>query len=481
MSREVSAHRPRRRRVLPRVVRTVAALSVAAALPAGLVTAAGATSPTVKGTVPVPRSLNPARGHGAPLTGHGEPGLRGTRGHSRAECEGIGGHCTARVVTNEHGVPVVSKHPKPATGGAADLPANVAYSPQNFHSAYRLPWNSPVRQTIAVIDAYDHPNVKSDLDSFDSAWGLGSFPSCSATVTVACFQRVDQNGNNAGFANSSATLARAWDIETNLDVQTAHALCLNCKVLLVEAYADTPGGASLAAANNTAARLGATEISNSWGYQEGTFSTWNPSAFVHPGVAITASAHDHGYGAYYPADLNSVVAVGGTNLSINTDGSYAAETVWGNGTVAPNGWGTGSGCSTFSSSSTAAATWQTAVGNWGYTGCGNARSIADVAADADPNTGAWVYNSVPNDHGQVGWFKIGGTSLSAPLIAGVYALAGNAGGYSWPGQIPYQRTNQFHDVTAGSNGTCGSYIECHAWSGYDGPTGVGTPWGVGGF
>jgi subtilase family serine protease len=429
---------------------------------------------------PVPPMLKPRLGHGSPLRGHGEQGLDRGRGHFKAVCEDRGGHCTARVVTDANGVPVVSAHPTAASGGPADLAANVAYSPANLHSAYRLPWSSPVRQTIAVIDSYDHPNVKADLDTFDSAWGLGYFPSCSATVTTGCFQRVDQNGNERGFANDDPAMAKAWDIETNLDVQYAHATCLNCKILLVEAFRDTPGGDGLAAANNTAARLGATEISNSWGYLEGTFGTWNPTAFNHPGIAITASAHDHGYGAYYPADLNTVVAVGGTNLTINSDGSYNSEVVWGNGTVAPDGWGTGSGCSTFNSTYTAAATWQKAVPNWYYTGCGNARSIADVSAVGDPNTGAWVYNSVPNTNGQTGWFKIGGTSLTAPIIAGAFALAGNAGSYSWPAQMMYQRTNQFHDVTRGSNGSCTWTIMCNAWTGYDGPTGVGSPWGIGG-
>jgi subtilase family serine protease len=272
-------------------------------------------------------------------------------------------------------------------------------------------------------------------------------------------------------------MAKGWDLETNLDVQIAHATCLNCKILLVEAYNES----GLAEANNTAARLGATEISNSWGFLEGTFSTWNPSAFNHAGIAITASAHDHGYGAYYPADLNTVVAVGGTRLSVTSSGAYASESVWGNGTVAPGGSGTGSGCSTLVSSYTSAPYWQKTVANWAYTGCGSQRAIADVSADADTASGAWVYNSAPDQYGQTGWFSVGGTSLSAPIIAGVFALAGNAAQFTWPGQMLYKYPNQFHDVTSGTNGTCTYTIMCNGWSGYDGPTGVGTPWGTGGF
>jgi subtilase family serine protease len=408
--------------------------------------------------------------------------VRVPHGHSRAVCRTRPGHarCTAFVATNARGVPLVVKAPAtPTSPVAVDTNATYGYSPQNFHSAYNLPWRSGVQQTIAIVDAYDHPNVKGDLDYFDSAWGLGAFPSCSSTVTTACFQRVDEYGYARGFVNNDAAAARAWAVETNLDVQAAHGICLNCKILLVETYTDSRS--DLARGVNTAAALGATEISNSYGWPESGLADWNPSAYVHPGIAITASAHDYGYGAYYPADLNSVIAVGGTRLLLNSDGSYNSETVWGDGVSSPTGHGTGSGCSTFDSTYTQAPTWQRNLANWAYTGCGTLRAVADVSADADPDTGAWVYNSAPNEYGQTGWFRFGGTSLSAPLIAGVYALAGNAGYYNWPGQIPYLYPSRLHDVTSGSNGSCGAYIMCHGWTGYDGPTGLGTPAGLGSF
>ena len=142
---------------------------------------------------------------------------------------------------------------------------------------------------------------------------------------------------------------------------------------------------------------------------------------------------------------------------------------------------TGSGCSTLTSAYTSAAWWQRNVTNWAYTGCGSQRSIADVAAVADPSTGFWVYSSAPNEHGGTGWAIIGGTSLSAPVMTGVFALGGHAAKYTWPSQSLYEHLNQFHDVTSGSNGTCTWTIACTGWTGYDGPTGVGTPWGIGGF
>jgi subtilase family serine protease len=138
---------------------------------------------------------------------------------------------------------------------------------------------------------------------------------------------------------------------------------------------------------------------------------------------------------------------------------YGGETAWS---------GAGSGCSAY----VAKPSWQKDAG------CAR-RSVVDVAADADPNTGAAVYDSV-SYQGHSGWFQVGGTSLAAPLIAGVYALAGNASTVTY-GSYPYSNTSSLHDVTSGSNGSCGGSYLCTAGSGYDGPTGLGSPNGLGGF
>jgi len=434
-----------------------------------------ATLGTVSGFA-TPAFASSTSGGRAPAAASSVHAAQPHRRYSRHVCDARAGRaqCQSMIATDANGRPLVFSHPTNDPTAASGTWSSYGLSPQSFHKAYNLPWRSPVNQTIAVIDAYDHPNEKADLDSFDSAWGLGAFPTCTAYVTTSCFQRVDQNGNNSGFVNNDVTEAAAWNMETNLDVQTAHGICLNCKIMLVEAYTDQPG--DLAAAVNTAARLGATEFSNSYGWAESSLKVWNPAAYNHARIAITASSGDWHYGAYYPADLNTVVAVGGTHLNLNSDGSYNSESVWNNSTGA-----TGSGCSTFTSNYTSAAYWQKAVANWSATGCGNQRGIADVAADADPNTGAWVYNSVPNAYGQTGWFAQGGTSLSAPIIAGVYALAGNAAAWTWPSQSLYQHSGSLIDVKSGSDGTCGYWIMCNATTGYDGPTGLGTPWGVGAF
>jgi subtilase family serine protease len=220
--------------------------------------------------------------------------------------------------------------------------------------------------------------------------------------------------------------------------------------------------ANLGAAENEAAKLGANVISNSYGSSEysGELSD-QTNYFNHPGIAITASAGDGGYGVEFPASSQFVTAVGGTTLNLNANSSYKSETAWSK---------TGSGCS----ASITKPSWQV------DTGCSK-RTVGDVSADADPNTGAAVYDSVRYS-GRSGWFQVGGTSLAAPLIGAVYALAGNASTVSQTyGSHPYANTASLHDVTSGSNGTCASAYLCAAISGYDGPTGLGSPSGLGAF
>jgi fibronectin type 3 domain-containing protein len=342
--------------------------------------------------------------------------------------------CSADVVTNSGGLPL-----------AGSSPAASALGPGQFHSAYNLPTTAPNTQTIGIVDAYDDPNVANDLTTFDNYYGLAAPPS---------FRKVNQSGGTTSYPAANS----GWALEISLDVEMAHAICQNCNILLVEATSNSL--ANLGAAENEAVKLGATVISNSWGASEYSSETSDETSyFKHAGVAITASAGDGGYGVEFPAASQYVTAVGGTTLTVNANGSYGGETVWS---------GTGSGCSTYEPKPQ----WQT------DTGCSH-RTVNDVAADADPNTGAAVYDTVTYD-GQSGWFQVGGTSLASPLIAAVYALAGNPSGVTY-GSSPYSATSQLHDVTSGSDGSCGGSYLCTARVGYDGPTGLGTPNGVGAF
>jgi subtilase family serine protease len=205
-------------------------------------------------------------------------------------------------------------------------------------------------------------------------------------------------------------------------------------------------------------------VSNSWGGGEFSGETTFDTHFSTANKPITFSSGDSGYGVEYPAASQYVTAVGGTTLRVNADNSYKSEAVW---------TGAGSGCSALEPKPT----WQKDAG------CIR-RTVADISADADPNTGAAVYDSVPYQ-GASGWFQVGGTSLASPLIAAVYALAGNAAGigdaqYVY-GHATYGASGTLHDVTSGSNGSCGGSYLCTGKTGYDGPTGRGTPRGTGGF
>jgi hypothetical protein len=353
--------------------------------------------------------------------------------------------CHAHVVTDAKGTPQATTAPK-------------GYGSAQFRGAYGLPSAAPAPQTIAIVDAYDHPNIASDLNTYSSQFGL---PQCNSSNP--CFQKVNQNGVAGSYPKANS----GWALEIALDVEVAHAICPNCKILLVEAT--TNSLANLAAAVDTAAKLGATEISNSYGGSEFS-SEVSDASYNHPGIAVTASSGDNGYGLFgYPAASPYVVSVGGTTLSVGAGNTYGGESVWS---------GAGSGCSSYVS----APSWQTADANWALTGCGTKRAVADVAADANPITGAAIYDSV-RYQGRSGWFQVGGTSLSAPLIAGVYALGGGApSAYPAADLYTHQKDSpaSLHDVVSGSNGSCSTII-CQAAAGYDGPTGVGTPFGAGAF
>ena len=378
----------------------------------------------------------------------------------RAVCPGPAptgfARCHAHVVVDAHGQPATSAGPS-------------GYGPAQFHGAYALPTAPPTSapaQAIAIVDAYDDPSARSDLTAYDKAFGIPDLPTCSSTVTSGCFSKVNQNGAASPLPSANA----GWALEIALDVETAHQTCQTCKVLLVEASSAT--NANLNTAEDTAARLGATEISNSWGSEsEYSGETSEDAHFNHPGVAITVASGDSGYNRFgFPAASPYVIDAGGTTLKVaSSSGAYtwSSEETWS---------GSGSGCSVYF----AAQAFEEAASGFSLTGCEHSRGVADVAADANPNTGAAVYDTT-RYQGRSGWMQVGGTSLASPLIAGVYALAGNAASTAYPASLAYVDPSALHDITAGSStGKC-STTACKAASGYDGPTGLGSPNGLGAF
>ncbi|WP_369234845.1 peptidase S8 [Streptomyces sp. R21] len=333
------------------------------------------------------------------------------------------------------------------------------YGPSDLQSAYGLTSAAASNgsgETIAIVDAYDDPNAEADLATYRSYYGLSAL-----TTANGGFKKVSQTGSTT----SLPTADSGWAGEISLDLDMASAVCPNCKILLVEAKSSSM--ANLGTAVNEAVKLGAKFVSNSYGGSESSSDTsYDSSYFNHPGVAITVSAGDEGYGAEYPATSRYVTAVGGTALSTSSASRGWTEKVWNTSSTE----GTGSGCSAYD----AKPSWQT------DTGC-TKRMESDVSAVADPATGVSVYDTYGSDG--TGWNTYGGTSASAPIIAAVYALAGTPGSSDYPAQYPYNAagTSALNDVTSGSNGTCSTSYFCTAKSGYDGPTGLGTPAGLDAF
>ncbi|WP_405843980.1 putative Ig domain-containing protein [Streptomyces sp. NBC_01518] len=325
-------------------------------------------------------------------------------------------------------------------------------SPANLHSAYALPSTGGSGLTVAVVDAYNDPNAASDLATYRSNFGLSA-----CTVASGCFKQVSQTGSTTSLPTNDT----GWAGEEALDIDMVSAVCPNCNIILVEATSATD--ANLGAAENEAVALGAKFVSNSWGGSESSSQTSeDTSYFKHPGVAITVSSGDEAYGAEYPATSQYVTAVGGTALSTSSNSRGWTESVWKTSSTE----GGGSGCSAYD----AKPTWQT------DTGC-TKRMEADVSAVADPATGVAVYDT----YGGSGWAVYGGTSASSPIIAGVYALAGTPGSSDYPAKYPYSHTSNLYDVTSGNNGSCTTSYFCTAGTGYDGPTGWGTPDGTAAF
>ncbi len=460
-------------------------------------------------------ALTPARGalHYARLR-HACPPAQG----ARASCFAVVRVPVAASAASSAGVRSYSVPGGSLTAGPAG-----GLTPAALASAYGFGPTGGAGQTVAVVDAFDDPKIEEDLAAFDLHYGL---PEC--TTTNGCFRKVNAEGTESGLP---ATDKIGWSQEISLDVETVRAVCRGCRILLVQAssaqYKD------LAKAVDEAVKLGATEVSNSYGGPEVGMEPGAQAAYDHPGVVITAATGDLGYDNWNypllrvrapgmpsaPASLPTVVSVGGTSLYLNGEGQRLSETVWNDDGIEdvnglPAGYVTGGGCSTLFE----AERWQRNVAGFPAAGCGSRRLAADVSADGDPLTGFDIYDTY-NFCGTGteckelkeaierfgGWQTFGGTSLSTPMVASLYALAGGSAGVSYPALSLYGHlgdASSLYDVTQGGNGFCaaqsallcgepnrelGETLDCEgtsscdARSGYDGPSGVGTPNGLGAF
>lgn len=305
--------------------------------------------------------------------------------------------CAAMVAQLEQSAQALSINPDAnPTGGSPP------YGPANLHSAYNLPTTAPGTPTVAIVDAFNDPRAASDLATYRSHFGL---PPC--TTSSGCLRIVNQSGGTTLPSNNTG-----WAVEESLDLDMVSAICENCHILLVEASSAT--NSNLGTAVNTAVRLGAIAVSNSYGENE--FSGENTpcsSFYQHNNVAVTASSGDSGLGVSYPAVCSTVIGVGGTKLN-----STGTETTWNTSSTE----GAGGGCSAF----VAKPSWQPSS----LTGCSR-KAVSDVSAVADPSTGVVVYDTF----NEPGFLRVGGTSASSPIIAATFALAGNVSSTTSPASL----------------------------------------------
>jgi hypothetical protein len=349
-----------------------------------------------------------------------------------------------------------------APGGAALTEAALeaagttppGFSPANLRDAYSLPSaTGGVGQTVAVATAYDDATAETDMGIYRSEYGI---PTC--TTANGCFSKVDANGGT----NYPAPGPGGWSVTDAEELDVISAACPNCHILLVEAaqpqIPTTVSGTGIGQAVNEAVALGAKFVVTTYaGFEVNGETSWDSTYFDHPGVVIAAPDGASGYGTSYPAASPDVIAVGGTSLSQDTTAPRGwAETAWS---------GTGSGCSAYEPKPS----WQT------DTGC-TTRMLNDVSAVADPNTPVAFYDSSSG-----GWVQEGDTGVAAAIIAAAYALAGTPANDGYPAAYLYANASGLGDITMGSNGTCSITYFCNAGSGYDGPTGLGTPDGVSTF
>jgi|GEM_PF-1599536 len=342
-------------------------------------------------------------------------------------------------------VPIVPASSPDAVGPALEGSGEGgAWAPSDLRSAYKLPATGGSGQTVAIVDAFDDPNAYSDLTHYRKTYKLSE-----CTEESGCFKKVNQTGETKNYPAGN----NEWAGEISLDVDMVSAICPECHILLVEAT--TNALTNLFAAENEAATLGATEISNSWeGEESENAETFGNTYFDHPGVPITAAGGDGGYGVKYPSASQDVISVGGTRLMKAKNTRGWSEKVWSK---------TGSGCSLYD----AKPRWQT------DSGCA-LRTTNDTAANASELSPVSVYDTYERS----GWGNYAGTSVSTPIVASIEALSSSyvrslgAEAFYLAG-----KENRLFDITLGSNGSCGTMFEylCNAEVGYDGPTGMGTP------
>jgi subtilase family serine protease len=313
-----------------------------------------------------------------------------------------------------------ANHPLRVRPNVSTSPSGL--SPADIKTAYN--WGSigdGSGKTIAIVDAYDDPTAEADLAVFNTAFGL---PAC--TTNNGCFTKVNQTGgSNPPRANAG------WALEISLDVQWAHAIAPGAKILLVEASSNSFTNLLIA---EDYATSHAGYVSNSWGGSEfsgETGSTYD-GHFNRPNVSIFVSSGDAGTPAEYPSASRYVASVGGTTL--HNIGPNTTETGWS---------GSGGGCSLYETATTA----QAGLSDYTHVNCAGKRATPDLSLDADPASGVSVYDST-RYQGLKGWWVVGGTSASSPMVAARAAVTGAVVNSTYI----YGNNISYRDITSGNNG-----------------------------
>lgn len=319
----------------------------------------------------------------------------------------------------------------------------VLLTPTNIKNVYNLGSSGTGSGTIAVIDAYNDPNIQNDLNVFDTQYHLAS-----CTTTNNCLEV------HPMFRHISTS--QTWAVEDALDVEWAHAIAPSSKILLIEAVSSS-GTDLVNAINYARTRSDVVAVSMSWGGNEFSTETNYESTFTSPyGAVFFAASGDNGHGTSWPAVSANVIGVGGTTVTTN-NGSFVSEVAWA---------GSGGGVSSYINEPQRQITANLPNTN-------GKRATPDVSYDADPNSGFPVYDSIPY-YGYAGWFQVGGTSAGSPQWAAIASLSNRSLTsdklYTDAAHIP---SANFRDIVSGNNGTCSLY--CAATSGYDYVTGLGSP------
>jgi len=346
--------------------------------------------------------------------------------------------CTAQAAYRFSGFR--AKPPIHRYGSLAATPSGLA--PAQIKAAYHLPQEGG-HGTIAIIDAYDASTIEHDLSVFDAAFGL-----TECTKKNGCLE----------VKKMSARMARnsGWALETALDVEWAHAIAPQAKILLIEAA--TPSGKNLLAAIDEARkRTDVVAVSMSWGGGEFQDETSLDAHFSSPHDAVFfASSGDNGAGVSWPAVSPRVVAVGGTTLRIAKSSGAVTETAWS---------GSGGGVSLYETQPEYQKSYDVKKSN-------GRRAVPDVSYDADPQTGYAVYHAAIG--AKKGWYVLGGTSAGAPQWAAIRALGLSASNDRFYGDKDSAANGAyFRDIKSGANGDCLYF--CEARRRYDEVTGLGSP------